>query len=129
MTHRDYCGSGGCSTFLFKKSKSTGWHQVASAFGEVTIGNKQVNGYQTLIVEGKVIARWWLGYEISCVFMDGKWISVVSECAMKMPSINAWEKGLTFQVRRSLEILPSRMGARIAIETSSRLDIENTFRD
>jgi hypothetical protein len=61
--------------------------------------------------------------------MDGKWISVVSECAMKMPSINAWEKGLTFQVRRSLEILPSRMGARIAIETSSRLDIENTFRD
>jgi hypothetical protein len=54
VTHRDYCGSGGCSTFLFKKSKSTGWHQVASAFGEVTIGNKQVNGYQTLIVEGKV---------------------------------------------------------------------------
>jgi hypothetical protein len=54
VTHRDYCGSGGCSTFLFKKSKSTGWHQVASAFGEVTIGNKQVNGYQTLIVGGKV---------------------------------------------------------------------------
>lgn len=54
VTHRDYCGSGGCSTFLFKESNSAGWHQVASAFGWVTIGNKQVNGHRTLIVESKV---------------------------------------------------------------------------
>lgn len=54
VTHRDYCGSGGCSTFLFQESNSAGWHQVASAFGWVTIGNKQVNGHRTLIVESKV---------------------------------------------------------------------------
>ena len=54
VTHRDYCGSGGCSTFLFRESNSLGWYQVASAFGWVTISNKQVNGQRTLIVESKV---------------------------------------------------------------------------
>lgn len=53
VTHGDYCGSGGCSTFLFKKDAS-GWRQIASAFGWVSLANTQQNGYRNLVIESKV---------------------------------------------------------------------------
>lgn len=53
VTHGDYCGSGGCSTFLFAKDTS-GWRQIASAFGWVSLANTQRNGYRNLVIESKV---------------------------------------------------------------------------
>lgn len=54
VKHQGYCGSGGCSTFLYKESKAAGWKQIASAFGFVRIGEMNENGYRNLIVESKI---------------------------------------------------------------------------
>ena len=53
VTHNDYCGSGGCSTFLFAKDTS-GWRQIASAFGWVSLAKTQRNGHRNLVLESKV---------------------------------------------------------------------------
>jgi len=54
VTPNGYCGSGGCTTFLFTNSEPAGWHQVASAFGFLSIGKRWINGHRTLIVATKV---------------------------------------------------------------------------
>ncbi len=54
VTVDGYCGSGGCSTFLYKEFPSTGWRQIAGAFGWVGISNNQHNGYLNLMVQNKV---------------------------------------------------------------------------
>lgn len=53
VTHGGYCGSGGCSTFLFAKNAS-GWRQIASAFGWVSLATAQRNGHRNLVLESKV---------------------------------------------------------------------------
>lgn len=54
VTVDGYCGSGGCSTFLYKEYPSTGWRQIAGAFGWVGISKNQHNGYLNLVVQNKV---------------------------------------------------------------------------
>lgn len=53
VRHGSHCGSGGCSIFLFKESKTDGWKQIASAFGFMRVGEMHEKGYRNLIVESK----------------------------------------------------------------------------
>ena len=64
VTHRDYCGAGGCTTLLMAEGPERTWNRLASVFGDISVEPTLTRGRKDLRFTLKVYRTeggWYMG--------------------------------------------------------------------